>query len=181
MAYLSLLRGFFPLFKFYRSRRFAGQIVEYTIDSFHLIDDPAHDFLQDFKRDFGTFGSHEVDGLDGAERYGVIVGSLVTHDSHRAHVGEGRKVLVDFFVEAGVGDFFAVDGVGVLNDADFLSGDFANDADAKTRAREWLAEYQIFRDASSRPALRTSSLKRSRRGSMISLKSTYSGRPPTLW
>ena len=135
------------LFKLYRSRRFAGQIVEYTIDSFHLIDDPAHDFLQDFKRDFGTFGSHEVDSLDGAERYGVIVGSLVAHDSHRAHVGEGRKVLVDFFVEAGVGDLFAVDGIGILNDADFLSGDFTDDADAKARAREWLAEYQIFRDA----------------------------------
>ncbi len=32
----------------------------------------------------------------------------------------------------------------------------------------------------SRPTLRTSSLKRSRNGSMISLKSTASGKPPTL-
>ena len=34
---------------------------------------------------------------------------------------------------------------------------------------------------SSRPAFRTSSLKRSRRGSIMPLKEMSFGRPPTLW
>ena len=33
----------------------------------------------------------------------------------------------------------------------------------------------------SKPTLRTSSLNKSRNGSIISLKSTWSGNPPTLW
>ena len=136
-----------PLFKLYRSRRFTGQIVEYTIDSFHLIDNPAHDFLQDFERNLCGFCGHEVDGVDGAERYGVVVGTFVSHDADRAHVGEGGEVLANGFVEAGVGDFFAVDGVGVLNDTDFFGGDFTDDADAETRTREWLTEDEGFREA----------------------------------
>ena len=95
-----------------------------------------------------AFGGHEVDGVDGAERYGVVVGSLVAHDADGAHVGEGGEVLaIGLFVEAGVGDLLAVDGVGVLHDADFLGGDFADDADAEARAREWLAEDEGFREA----------------------------------
>src|SRR5699024_5282862 len=128
------------LFELYRSRRFTGQIVEYTIDSFHLIDNPAHDFLQDFERNLCGFCGHEVDGVDGAERYVVVVGTFGYHDADRAHVGEGGEVLTDGIVEAGVGDFFAVDGVGVLNDTDFFGGDFTDDADAETRTREWLTE-----------------------------------------
>src|SRR5699024_8699399 len=94
-----------------------------------------------------AFGCHEIDGLYSTERYGVVVGTLVAHDTDGAHVGEGCKVLIDLFVKAGFGDLLAVDGVSILHDADFLGGDFADDADAKARAREWLAEYQVFRDA----------------------------------
>ena len=69
------------LFKFYRSRRFAGQIVEYSVYAFHFVDDPAHDFLQHFKWNLCAFGCHEIDGLYSAERYGVVVGTLVAHDT----------------------------------------------------------------------------------------------------
>lgn len=47
----------------------------------------------------------------------------------------------------GFGDLVAVDVVGVLNDADFFCRYFADDTDSKARTREWLAAYQIFRDA----------------------------------
>ena len=44
-------------------------------------------------------------------------------------------------------DFFTVDVVCVLNDAYFLFGYFSDDTDSKTRAREWLTEYQSFRNS----------------------------------
>ena len=61
----------------------------------------------------------------------------------------------------------------ILYDLDLLCGHFADDTDSKSGTREWLTEYQMLSGIpSSSPALRTSSLNRSRRGSMISLKST---------
>ena len=107
--------------------------------------------------DFGALGSHEVGCVHGAESYGVVIGTFVTHNTDAAHVGKGCEVLAEAF-DAGFGDLVAVDVVGVLNDADFFCRYFADDTDSKARAREWR-----------------------RRGSMISLKSTQSGRPPTLW
>ena len=44
-------------------------------------------------------------------------------------------------------DFFAVDGIGILNDAYFFCGYFADDTDSESWAWEWLTEYQLFRDS----------------------------------
>ena len=96
--------------------------------------------------DFGALGGHEVSCVYGAESYGVIVGTFVTHNTDAAHVGKGCEVLAEAF-DAGFGDLVAVDVVGVLNDADFFCRYFADDTDSKARTREWLAAYQIFRDA----------------------------------
>ena len=49
--------------------------------------------------------------------------------------------------DSGFVDFFAPDRVGVLYHFDFLGGYFANDTDAKSRARDWLTEYEVFWDA----------------------------------
>ena len=165
--------GFFKqldLFKLNRSWWFAGQIIEYAVYPFYFVDDSAHHFLQSFKRNLRCLGGHEVDGVYGAEGHGVVVGSFVSHNANGTHVGEGGEILADGAVKTDFGDFFAVDGIGILNDTDFFGGYFADDTDTQTRARERLAEYQIFRDAQFETALRTSSLKRSRSGSMISLK-----------
>lgn len=121
--------------------------------------------------DFGALGGHEVGCVHGAESYGVVVGTFVTHNTDAAHIGEGCEVLAEAF-DAGFGDLVAVDVVGVLNDADFFCRYFADDTDSRPGpGNGWrLTRYSGM--PSSRPALRTSSLKRRRRGSMISLKST---------
>ena len=93
----------------------------------HFINNSACYFSKYFPRNLCCFCSHEVDGLYGAECYCVVVGSLIAHYANRAHVCEGCEVLVDFLVEAGVCDFFAVDGIGILDDAYFFSGYFATD------------------------------------------------------
>ena len=53
-----------------------------------------------------------------------------------------------FFVVGGcIVDFFTVDVVCILYDAYFFLGDFTDDTDSKSRAREWLTEYQSFRNS----------------------------------
>ncbi len=118
----------------------------------------------------------------------IVCSEIVTHNTYASHIGEGCEVLVgiqfscrSFLYCCGLVNLFTVDEICILYDTNFLSGYFADNTDSKSRSWEWLTEYQFSGIPSSRPALRTSSLKRSRSGSMISLKSTKSGSPPTLW
>ena len=66
---------------------------------------------------------------------GIIIRSFISHDSNRTHVGQCCEVLADFVGDSGFVDFFAPDRVGVLYHFDFLGGYFADDTDAKSRAR----------------------------------------------
>ena len=43
--------------------------------------------------------------------------------------------------------FVTVNVIGILDDADFFCIYLTDDTDSKTRAREWLTEYQFFRNA----------------------------------
>lgn len=85
----------FCLFEFDRSRWFARQIVEYAVDASYLVDDSAHYRLEDVEWNVGCLGGHEVNGVDCAECNGIIVGTLIAHDSDGTHVGKGREILAD--------------------------------------------------------------------------------------
>ena len=50
-------------------------------------------------------------------------------------------------VDACLRHFLAIDGIGILHDSDLLRRDFTHDAYAESGAGEWLAEYQVFRNA----------------------------------
>ena len=145
--YLWAFSQFSPLLKLDRCRWFSGAVVHDAVDVFDFVYDSTGCSSDDIPRDFGAFGGHEIGGGDGAEGDGVIVGSFISHDSDGAHVGQGCEVLADFVGDSGFVDFFAPDRVGVLYHFDFLGGYFADDTDAKSRAREWLTEYEVFRDA----------------------------------
>ena len=88
-------RHFCPLFKLNRSRWFARQVVEYSVYAPDLIYDSAHYRLEDVERNVGCLGGHEVNGVDGAECNGIIVGTLIAHDSDGTQIGKGREVLAD--------------------------------------------------------------------------------------
>ena len=63
-------------------------------------------------------------------------------------VGEqNHGALPDVAVEAGAGEFFAGDGVGLAQQVEAFLGDFADDADAQTRAGEGLAPDDLVRQA----------------------------------
>ena len=88
-------RHFSPLFKLNRSWWFARQIVEYSVYASYLVDDSAHYRLEDVEWNVGCLGGHEVNGVDCAERNGIIVGTLIAHDSDGTHIGKGSEVLAD--------------------------------------------------------------------------------------
>lgn len=65
------------LFEFDRCGRFAGAVVEHAVDAFDFVDDAACGLLQDFPRQLGALGGHEVARHDGAQGDGVVVGAAV--------------------------------------------------------------------------------------------------------
>ena len=143
----------FCLFKLNRSRWLTGQIIEYSIHPTHLIDNPAHYRLQHLERDLRRLRGHEIHRIHGAQCNCIIIGSLIPHDSDASHIGERRKILTDRTVQSGFRNLLAVDGISVLHNADFLCRHLADDADAESRSRERLAEYQILRNAKLKACL----------------------------
>ena len=152
-----------PLFKLYSPRWFTCQIVEYSIDSSYLVDNSAHNSLKHLKRYLCRLSGHKVDGVDCAECNGIIISTLIAHYTDRTHVGESGKILVrhpgrDRAVFASVClnclvNLLAVDCIGVLNDADLLSVGLTDNSYAKTRTREWLAEYKALRNTKLKAGL----------------------------
>lgn len=129
---------------------------------------------------FGALGGHEVGCVYGAESYGVVIGTFVTHNTDAAHVGKGCEVLTEAF-DAGFGDLVAVDVVGVLNDADFFCRYFADDTDSKARTREWLAAYQIFRNAEFTAGFTNFVLEKETERFDDFFEINAVREPPTLW
>ena len=149
-------RHFSPLLKLYRPRWLAGQIIEYSIDPLHLVDDPAHHLLQNLKWDLRRLSGHEIDRVHGTQCHGIIVGTLIAHNAHRAHVCECSEILVRhpcrcfavllLVLFRSLVHFLAVNRIGILNDLDFLAGYLADDTNAKSRTRKWLAENELLRN-----------------------------------
>ena len=73
--------------------------------------------------------------------------SLIAHNSDTSHIGEPGEILSDTPVQSCVGDLFSVDRICILHDLDLLRGHLADDTDSKSRSREGLTEYKVFRDS----------------------------------
>ena len=136
-----------PLLELDRPWRLAGAVVEHAIDALDLVDDAARDLLQDVPRERRTLSGHEVAREDGSERYGMVVRPAVAHDADASHVRERGEVLTECLVDAGSGDLFAIDSIGLLHNLDLLRCDLADDADAKAGAGERLAIDEMLGDA----------------------------------
>ena len=168
------------LFPFNRCGWFTGNIVDDAVDVVYFVYDAARDFIEDVVRNAGPISRHEVGRRDTAQGQGVVIGSEVAHDADGAVVGEDGKVLIDVALHAGIGDFFAEDGIGIAEDVQFFFGDFTHDADGQTRTREGLAPYEVFGKAKFSPEFANFVFKEVAKGFDEPLKSTTAGRPPTL-
>lgn len=141
------IAGFWQLLELNRPRRLASAVVEHAVDALDLVDDTARDLLQDIPRERRALGGHEVAREDGSERDGMVVRPAVAHDADASHVRERGEVLAERLVDAGLGDLFAIDGVGLLHNLDLLRCDLADDADAETGAGERLTIDEMLGDA----------------------------------
>ncbi len=135
------------LFELDRPWRLASAVIEHAIDALDLVDDAARDLLQDIPRERRALGGHEVARENGSERDGMVVRPAVSHDADASHIRERGEVLAEGLVDAGLGDLFAIDGIGLLDDLDLLRRDLADDADAEAGARERLAIDEMLGDA----------------------------------
>ena len=113
----------------------------------YFIHNPAGHPMQHFPRNLRRLRRHEVYGVHRSEGHRVIIGPLIPHDADASHIRKRGEVLADAFIQSGISDFFPVDCVCVLNHLNLFFRHFSDNADAKSRAGERLAEYQVLRDA----------------------------------
>ena len=85
------------LFPLNRSRRFAGDVIDHPGDPFHLVHYTFGDLLQEFTRQAGPAGGHEIDGFHGVQGHHVVIESGVALDADgfdRQEYGERLAGLV---------------------------------------------------------------------------------------
>ncbi len=136
--------------KLYRSRRFTRQIIHNPVHTPNLINNAVHYFIQHLIRNLRRLGCHKVNRCHGTKCHCIVVGSLVTHDTDRTHIGQCRKILVRHprrvlamlvlvLLRCTV-NLFAVNGICILYDFYLVRRNITDNTDSKTRSREWLTE-----------------------------------------
>lgn len=73
----------------------------------------------------------------------LVVSPLVSLDTDSLNRQKSHKRLRDLVVQASGTDFFNVNLVGMLQDLDLVSGNFAENSDGKTRAGEGVSTDQV--------------------------------------
>src|ERR1700677_1026162 len=127
-----------------RARRLRGNVIHHSIHSTHLIHNPIGNCLQDFVGQRNPVGGHAVFGLHGADGAGVGVGALVSHNTYRHHGQEDGEGLPDFLIETSLFDFADNNLIAIPEQAGTLFGNFAENADGQSWAREQLTLENIF-------------------------------------
>ncbi len=127
-------------------------------------------------REARPVGRHEVVGLDGPEGDDVLVGPAVPHHADGLDRQEHGEGLADLPFQPGGPELFEEDRVGLAEDVEPLAGHLAQAAHRQAGAGERVAPDQSSGRPSSSPSRRTSSLNRSRSGS-ISSKPELGGQP----
>lgn len=135
------------LFPFDGCRGFGADVVNHTVDAFDSVDDVVGDFGEELVGEMAPVGGHTVDGFDGAERDDALIGAFVAHHTDGLNWKEHASGLPDFVVEVVVAEALNEDVVDVLEDADFLGGDVAQDADGEAWPGEGVAADEFLLDA----------------------------------
>ena len=124
--------------------RFAGDVVAYAVHAFDLVDDAGRDAGEDFLRHADPIGCHAVMAAHDAQGDGVVIGSFVSHDAHRADGQKNGEGLPNFIIPLGGSHFLDHDGIGLAHDAQALGVDSSDNANGESRTREWLAVDDFF-------------------------------------
>ena len=108
--------------------------------------DAVHDVLHHAEVQLGHLGGDGIHGVDGPDDDRPVEGTLAVDDAGGLDVGHYGEVLPDLALQAVLGEFLTEDGVGFPNGLQTVTGDRSKAADAKSRTRERLTVYQIFRN-----------------------------------
>src|SRR5690606_13245802 len=125
-----------------RRWRPAADVVRYTVNAAHFVDDAARGTLEQRVWQFSPVSRHEVGGLHCAHGNNVLIGTSVAHHAyalHRQEDGEGLgsqvvPVLAGFFVNR-IAQFFDKDGISLTQQICVFALDFTQDTD--TQAWAW--------------------------------------------
>src|SRR6185437_13781094 len=122
---------------------FGADVVHHAVDAAHLVDDAVGDGGQQVIGEVGPVGRHAVLGMDGAQGAGKAVGAEVTHDPDAADPQQNGEGLPEAVVPAGALDLLDRDGVGLLQQVDFLRGHLAQYAHRQAGAGKGLTTQQL--------------------------------------
>ena len=126
--------------------RFAGDVQHHAVDLGHLVGDAGRDALQHLVGHPGPIGGHGVLAGHRPQHDRVPVGAAVALHTDRADVGQQHhRALPDLVVQTGRGQLLARDRVGAAQRVQPLRGDLADDPDAQSRPRKWLARNDFLR------------------------------------
>ena len=136
-----------------RGRSFSHALAERFCEFFHITYDYLYYGTEPSKEYTPSETDGELDVYKRQQHHRVVVGPLVSHDAHGAHVGQGRKILAKALVHTCLGDLLPVDGVRLLDNPHFLRSNLTYNPDAQPRARERLPEHQMLWNAQLQASL----------------------------
>ena len=102
---------FFRLFVLDGRRRLRREVVKHSVYALHLVCDPIHKLLHEFKRYLFDLRCHSVLRVDSPDDDSPLKYPLAIPDAGRAHVGNHRKVLPDLPFKAILCKFLAEDSI----------------------------------------------------------------------
>ena len=85
-----------PLFPLDRSGGLGGYIVADAVDALDLGDDTAGDLIEHGVFDRLDLGGHSVDGIDGADDYGIFKAANTVSYANRASIRNESEILPYF-------------------------------------------------------------------------------------
>ena len=125
-------------------------------------------------------GGHGIGGGDCPQHYTIFVGAFIPHDSDRPYRKQDDPCLPNLVVKSPFFQPCDKNGIGFLENRDFLRGDLSEYPDSQSGpGKGCLLRNSCFKPRAF-PTRRTSSLKRGLSGSTI-FRFIFSGKPPTLW
>ena len=170
--------GSFPLD---RRRRLGADVVHHAVHALHFVDDPRRNAGQQVVGQVAPVGRHEILGLDRPNGQGVFIGPRRRPSRPRSAPAAARRrpgTSADTSPAALISSTTIASAWRSVSSRDRVTS--PRQRTARPGPGNGCRQTMSSGNPSCSPSLRTSSLNRSRSGSM-SLKPRSSGRPPTLW
>ena len=95
-------------------------------------------------RQLSAFSCHKVAGHYGSQGNSVVIGTEITHNPYRAHIGQGCKILAQILIHTSLSYLLAIDSICFLNDLYLFCSYFTDNTDTQAWPWEWLTIYQII-------------------------------------